>query len=144
MNEFELQTLLDKPVNAAGRCTRLWRQNAGTFRVMDLKSFMAAASGSMSFKQAYFAFSRIVQGAPKNSPDLTGIVIPEGWRLECELKGPTTRHTKGQKLRAAALEAQGAVVALYRVDPALSDDENVSACIAAIDAAVARRRERGW
>lgn len=142
MNEFELQALIEKPVNAAGRDTRLWRQNAGTFRVFDLKSFMAAMASPRSLKQAFFEFSRIVRGAPKNSPDLTGIVIPEGWRLEVELKGPKTPHTKGQKLRAAALRAQGAAVGFYRVDPSLTDEQNRDACIAAIDAAVVERRAR--
>lgn len=142
MNEFELQTLIEKPVNAAARDTRLHRQNAGNFRVMDLKSFTQATLANLSAKQAFYAFSRIVRGAPKNSPDMTGIVIPEGWRLEVELKGAKTPHTKGQKQRAAALRAQGAVVAFYRIDPKLTDEQNRDACIAAIDAAVAERRAR--
>jgi len=121
--ESEFQSHLLVALNAAGRDTRVWRQNAGKMQVRQ-------RDGS----------SRWIELAPKGSADLTGIVRPEGWRLEVECKGARTALTKMQVARGRFIEAFGGIAVKVRYDEGAILEENVERGLRLVDEAIERRR----
>ncbi len=79
-------------------------------------------------------------GPPNGAADISGIVRPEGWRLELELKMPKGKRSKAQIAWARMVEAFGGVYVLYTYDADLPIDENVARAAAAVHDAIARRR----
>ncbi len=123
--ESEFQSHLLVALNAAGRDTRVWRQNAGKMQVRQ-------RDGS----------SRWIELAPKGSADLTGIVRPEGWRLEVEVKGFKTAVKKHQVARSRFIEAFGGVSLKIRYDEEETLEQNVERGVQMVDDAIGKRRGR--
>jgi hypothetical protein len=103
---------------------RVWAQNCG-------KIVIPQKNGS---KRAFDA------GPPDGAADISGVVRPEGWRIEFELKGPKTRVTDNQKNWSARMQEFGAVVAFYRVDPKRSLNENLDRAAYELEAAIDLKR----
>jgi hypothetical protein len=101
---------------------RVWRQNSG--------KVVAARGGA-------------VKGAPVGAADVTGIVGPEGWRLEIECKGLTTQVTKSQTRWIDTMRALGAIACVVRESDSIDVDTSVALAVEAITKAIAERRERG-
>jgi hypothetical protein len=101
---------------------RVWRQNSGTV--------VAARGGA-------------VKGAPVGAADITGIVGPEGWRLEIECKGAATSITKSQTRWIDTMRDLGAIACVVRESDSTDVDTSVALAVGAITKAIAERRERG-
>lgn len=114
MNELMLAMSRRLPV-------RCWRQNAGEFRL---------ASG-------HFA-----KAAPKGAADITGVVRPEGWRLEVEVKGAGGRLREGQDAWAERCAEWGCVYALVGYDPTRPLAANVDRGVGLVADAIEARRAR--
>lgn len=123
MRESEFQRAIEVALNRPGRSTRAWRQNAGRLRVVD-------RSGA-----------RWVMGAPIGAADLSGLVRPEGWRLEVEVKTGTKLRPQQRKWKKF-IESFGGIYVLCSYNKKLSAEENVLVAIQTIDQAVAERREQ--
>ena len=121
MREADLQALLLRRLNAPHSGVRVWRQNAGQ---------LVTTRGTM-------------RGAPRGAADLCGLVEPEGFHLEVEVKGRRTKHTDAQKSWGKMLGRMGGIYVVARVQPQLSDEENVEHALDAVQLAVAVRRARG-
>lgn len=106
---------------------RLWRQNVGTVLVRD-------ESGNV--QRAFRA------GAPKGAADLSGIVIPEGWRLEIETKAKRGKRSAEQISWAAFIERSGGVYALATYDARIGLDQSIELGARAVDQSIAERRKR--
>ncbi|MEZ4395118.1 MAG: hypothetical protein R3A48_28905 [Polyangiales bacterium] len=119
MREQEFQQQLRLAITRARIPVRLWRQPAGR---------MELARGGR------------VEGAPVGAADLTGIVSPEGWRIEIEIKGPRTPVTTEQVHWREAMRAAGAIALLVRYDGRLLLEENLSRAVGEIRAAIEERR----
>jgi hypothetical protein len=106
---------------------RLWRQNVGVIPVRnelgDLERVFRA-------------------GPPKGAADLSGIIRPEGWRLEIEVKGARGRVSAEQARWAVFLRAWGGVSLLATYDDAAPMGDNVRRVVRQLDAAIAERRMR--
>lgn len=76
-------------------------------------------------------------GPPNGASDISGIVRPEGWRIEIECKSPRGRQSKAQKAWARMIESYGGVHVLVRGD---GSPESVARAVADIEAAIAKRR----
>ena len=98
---------------------RVWRQNSGTIVFRD-------PSGST---RAFHA------GPPKGAADISGIVIPEGWRLEIECKAGTKR-TSEQVRWAEFIARSGGVYVLAEAS------EGVDGAMEKVSAAVDARKVR--
>lgn len=83
---------------------RIWRQNVGSVKI-DGRYFHA--------------------GPPKGAADLSGIVSPEGWRLEIEVKGPKKKQSIHQKKWQQMIEKRGGIYAIAVYDSQLSMRDNV-------------------
>ena len=81
--------------------------------------------------------------APAGASDLCGAVGPEGWSLQIEVKGATTRETDDQRNWRARFGAIGAIALVIRYDAALSLEENVARGVLQLRVAIAERRARG-
>lgn len=79
-------------------------------------------------------------GPPVGASDLSGIVRPEGWRLEIELKSATGVRSPAQIRWADHIREFGGVYVLIAFDEQLSLGANVDAAVAAIHEAIRRRR----
>lgn len=79
-------------------------------------------------------------GPPVGASDLSGIVRPEGWRLEIEMKSSTGTRSPEQIRWAEHIASFGGVYVLIAYDPSLSPDENVDLAVRLIDAAIEARR----
>lgn len=101
---------------------RLWRQPSG--RVV------AARGGA-------------VECAPVGAADLSGIVRPEGWRVEVEVKGAKTPETDDQRRWRAFIAESGGVALQVRYDPTLDLEANATRAAALVREAIAARRARG-
>jgi len=119
MREQDFQQQLRVAITAAKLPVRLWRQPAGRLEL---------ARGGW------------VDAAPVGAADLTGVVVPEGWRIEIEVKGPRTRTTPEQIHWREQLAACGAIALQVRYDGRLLADENLAAGVEAIRAAIEARR----
>lgn len=114
---------------AAGRHPefRFHRQNVGSVPVRNAKGVLLR----------YFH-----AGPPTGASDLSGIVRPEGWRLEIELKSATGERSPEQIHWAEHIISSGGVYVLLTYDASRSMAENVAAAVAAIEDAIERRRRR--
>jgi len=106
---------------------RLWRQNVAVLRVRD----------SVGRTERFFH-----AGPPKGAADLSGIVTPEGWRIEIEVKAAKGKRSKAQLSWADFIERSGGVYVLVQYDEALDLDANLAAAERSILAAIAARRAR--
>lgn len=104
---------------------RVWIQNNGVIPVKN------TAGKTVSYFDA---------GVPNGASDISGIVAPEGWRIELELKGQRTKHSDAQKNWAKQMEKLGAVVAFYRIDAKRSLEENLDRAAYVLDEAIEVRR----
>lgn len=104
---------------------RLWRQNVGSVPVRNEKGVLLR----------YFH-----AGPPTGASDLSGILRPEGWRIELEFKSADGERSPEQERWAALIEGGGGVYALLAYDARLSSKQNVLAAVAVVEAAIARRR----
>jgi hypothetical protein len=82
-------------------------------------------------------------GVPNGASDISGIVAPEGWRIEFELKGHRTKHSDAQKNWSKQMKKLGAVVAFYRIDKRRSLEENLDRAAYVLDEAIEVRRRGG-
>ena len=104
---------------------RLWRQNVGTLPVRDSRGRVVRVFRA---------------GPPKGASDLSGIVRPEGWRIEIEVKGPSGRVTPDQVRWGVFVRGAGGVHLVATYDDRLPLAENVRRAVAALDAALRARR----
>jgi len=124
VTETEFSAHLLAALNAAGRPTRVERQQAGVVRLEH--------GGRMHL-------------APKGAADLSGIVRPHGWRLEVEVKIGARKQTIHQVRRAEFIATFGGVYVLVRWVDGLHRFAvdamriNVRAAIETVDAALEAR-----
>lgn len=104
---------------------RWWRQNVGSVPVRNERG---------KVMRVFHA------GPPNGASDLSGIVRPEGWRLEVELKSATGSRSPEQIRWADFITTSGGVYTCAGYDPGLSLAENVEIAAAAVLAAIDRRR----
>ena len=81
-----------------------------------------------------------VECAPVGAADLTGIVGPEGWRLELEVKGADTKTTIEQTHWGEVLTAMGAIYLLLRYDAEETLEANLVRAVEELTAAIEWRR----
>lgn len=81
--------------------------------------------------------------APAGAADLCGVLGPEGWSIQIEVKGATTRETDDQRNWRARMTELGAIALQIRYDAAEDLDANVAHAVLALRAAIALRRARG-
>jgi hypothetical protein len=81
-------------------------------------------------------------GPPPGACDISGIVPPEGWRIEIELKGAKTKVRPGQENWAIMIKKYGGIHCLIRFNEHMTMDENVKSAKDVIYEAVAERRAR--
>ena len=79
-------------------------------------------------------------GPPNGAADISGIVGPEGWRLEVEIKADDGDQSDEQKRWQRMIEAFGGIYVLVEYDAVLSQPENIAAAVATVLAAIHRRR----
>lgn len=123
-DEFEFQDRL-KVHLGAHPSVRWWRQNSGVIPIRN-------RAGKI---ERYFH-----AGPPVGAADLSGIVRPEGWRLEVELKSATGERTPEQIHWADFIQAAGGVYALVAYNASLSMQENIDAGARLILSAIEARR----
>ncbi len=104
---------------------RLWRQNVGRIPLRD-------AAGNIT--RVFHA------GPPRGAADLSGIIRPEGWRLEIEVKAAGGKRTPEQLRWAEFIGSSGGIYLLAAFDPDLAMTDNVQQVVDALDTAVAKRR----
>jgi len=104
---------------------RWWRQNTGSVPVRN---------------QAGRVIRYFHAGPPTGAADLSGIVRPEGYRLEVELKSATGTRSAEQIRWADFIIESGGVYALVTYDADLSLADNVERASAIILAAIDARR----
>ncbi len=104
---------------------RLWRQNVGQIPVRN-------AAGKI--------IRMFTAGPPNGAADLSGIVRPEGWRLEIEVKGPRGKRSPAQKRWAKFIRSSGGVYLLAEFNKSKSMEENLKVATAALDKAIKERR----
>ena len=110
------------------RACRVFRQNVG-------KVLVRGEDGRV--RRAFSA------GPPKGAADLSGLVMPDGWRLEVETKAARGKQSKAQASWQRFIEASGGVYVLCAYDEALDMRANVAHAVAAVERAIAERRGRG-
>ncbi len=81
-----------------------------------------------------------VEAAPVGAADLTGIVNPEGWRIELECKGLRTVETAEQRRWREWILAQGGIAlrARWNVDETFA--HALSRCVTEVEIAIGQRR----
>lgn len=104
---------LERALCAPDSPVRVWRQNAGLSRVD----------------------GRVIRGAPAGAADLSGIVLPHGWRIEVEVKAVGGRQSLAQRRWQAMIERHGGVYIVCR-------GPDIRAHVEAVHAAVAARAAR--
>jgi hypothetical protein len=115
MREQDFQQQLRIALTAARLPVRLWRQPAGRLEL---------------------ARGGFVDAAPVGAADLTGFVTGTGVRFEVEVKGPRTPVTTEQVHWREVMRAAGVPALLVRYDGKLLLEENLTAAVAEIRAAV--------
>jgi len=80
-------------------------------------------------------------GPPKGACDISGWTIPDGYRLEIEVKADGGKLSPEQLAWAKAVSASGVVYALIEYDDSRSMPENISRAIDTVRAAIADRRK---
>lgn len=106
---------------------RLWRQNCGKIPVRDRTGKTARVFNA---------------GPPKGAADISGIILPEGWRLEIEVKAGKGKRSPAQESWAAFIERSGGVYVLLAYDEARSLTSNLELAEQSILRAVDARRAR--
>ena len=101
---------------------RCHRQNVGTVKVSDGHFFHA--------------------GPPKGAADISGIVIPHGWRIEIETKIGDAKLRKAQRAWGRMIRDAGGVHVVCNSDIALTLAENVEAAERKIKRAIREREKR--
>jgi hypothetical protein len=81
-------------------------------------------------------------GPPPGASDLNGIVSPEGWRIEIEMKGAKTKVRPEQENWARMIKLYGGIHCLIRFNEGMTMDENVKCAVDTIYEAVQERRCR--
>lgn len=119
ISEQDYSNALRVAITAARIGVTLWRQPAGKVRT-DRGTW--------------------VECAPVGAADLTGVVAPEGWRLELEVKAAKTRETPEQVRWRERMTALGCIALTLRLDPARTLAENATAAAETVRAAIATRR----
>lgn len=125
--ESDFQEPLKRALCAAGRQTRVMRQNVGSV---------------VTRNRAGQSTGRFTAGAFEGAADLSGIAsvtvcgVVLGIRLEVEVKVAAPQQDN-QKAFQAMITRMGGVYALVRYQPTLSLRDNVAAGVAQVDAAVA-------
>ena len=108
MTERQTQRAILNWLGAQPWC-RLWRQNVGVF---------VAVSGSLPRpgQDLYVPAGgwRIVKTGVAGAADLTGILAPDGRRLEVEVKSKRGRQTAGQRTFQRMIEGTGGVYVVAR------------------------------
>lgn len=79
-------------------------------------------------------------GPPDGAADITGILIPEGTRIELELKGPRTPVRPAQLRWEEHMVNMGAVYVRYRIDAKRSLEENLDRVAHELDVAIEVKR----
>jgi hypothetical protein len=125
-DELEFQDALKLHLGAHP-ALRWWRQNSGVVPIRN-------HAGKV---ERYFH-----AGPPAGAADLSGIVRPEGWRLEVEMKSATGDLEPEQEVWRDFIVASGGVHAVVKYDASLSLADNLAAGTALILAAIAARRAR--
>lgn len=106
---------------------RLWRQNCGQVPIRD-------AHGNV--------VRMFDAGPPNGAADLSGIVRPEGFRLEIECKSAGGERSLEQRRWADFIVGYGGVYVLAQYNPMLSLEDNVAAAVRDVENALAQRRRR--
>jgi hypothetical protein len=119
LSEQDFSNALRVAITAARCGVTLWRQPAGKVRT-DRGTW--------------------VECAPVGAADLTGVVAPEGWRVELEVKGARTRETPEQVHWRERMTALGCVALTLRLDAGRTLAENASDAAETVRAAIATRR----
>lgn len=119
LSEQDFSNALRVAITAARLGVTLWRQPAGKVRT-DRGTW--------------------VECAPVGAADLTGVVAPEGWRVELEIKGARTRETPEQVRWRERMTALGCLALTLRLDAARTLAENASDAAETVRAAIASRR----
>jgi hypothetical protein len=104
---------------------RIWRQNVGAILVRD-----RAGRPVRSFHA----------GPPKGAADITGVIAPEGWRLELELKADGEKQSEAQRCWHLMVEQHGGIYLVVAYEDARPLKENVANAVGAVDRAIATRR----
>lgn len=104
---------------------RIWRQNAGSVLVRDRRG-----RGTHTFHA----------GPPKGAADLSGVVGPEGFRLEVELKADGGKLSTEQRAWRAMIERFGGLYVVAGYEDARGLEENVAAAVRAVERAIEVRR----
>ena len=120
ISEQDFSNALRVAITAARLGVTLWRQPAGKVRT-DRGTW--------------------VECAPVGAADLTGVVAPEGWRVELEIKGAKTRETPEQVRWRERMTALGCVALTLRLDAARTLAENATDAAETVRRAVQHKRE---
>ena len=119
LSEQDFSNALRVAITAARLGVTLWRQPAGKVRT-DRGTW--------------------IECAPVGAADLTGVVAPEGWRVELEVKGAKTRETPEQRHWKERMAALGCVALTLRLDASRTLAENATDAAETVRAAIASRR----
>lgn len=106
---------------------RIWRQNCGEIPVRD---------------RAGKVLRVFHPGPPVGASDISGIVQPEGWRLEIEVKSAVGKRSKAQIHWARFVVDSGGVYALVEYDADETLESNLAAACGQIQGAISERRGR--
>jgi hypothetical protein len=106
---------------------RLWRQNVGHLPVRDPAGHVVRVFRA---------------GPPRGAADLSGIVRPEGWRLEIEVKAARGRPSPAQVRWGSFITASGGVYLLLQYHEDSPLETTVRAAVRAVDAALEARKAR--
>ena len=120
ISEQDFSNALRVAVTAARCGVILWRQPAGKVRT-DRGTW--------------------VECAPVGAADLTGVVAPEGWRVELEVKGAKNRETPEQRHWKERMTALGCVALTLRLDASRTLSENASDAAETVRRAVQHKRD---
>lgn len=107
---------------------RVWRQNNGVIPIRD-------GNGKT---ERYFD-----TGIPNGAADISGIVIPYGWRIEVETKMQKGKVSQTQLNWAKMITEAGGIYVLARYDNAFSLEENVSGAVVGVLNNIQARKLRG-
>jgi hypothetical protein len=81
-------------------------------------------------------------GPPPGASDLNGIVSPEGWRIEIEMKGARTKVRPEQENWRKMILRMGGVHCMIRFNEGMTMKENVKSAVDTIYEAIEERRAR--
>lgn len=103
---------------------RIWRQNVGTVEVVKRGKIVGIFDA----------------GPPPGAADISGIVGPEGWRLEIETKASKTISRETQEAWEKMILKHGGVYVRVRYNENQTMEENISRTIKEIEEGIGRRR----